>query len=151
MKYIKETQIAATPEEVFAFHEQPGALEKLIPPGEPVEVLEKSDSIKPGTRVVLRQQLGPFKVNWVAEHTEYDPPHMFADRQVSGPFARWYHVHRFLDDGKGGTILRDEVDYDLPMGALGSMFGSSFIAKKLDEMFTYRHQITKELVEQQYG
>ena len=62
--------------------------------------------------MVIETRIGPFPMRWVAEHTEYDPPHLFADRQVSGPFARWVHHHRMLDDGRGGTLLRDEVEYD---------------------------------------
>ena len=147
MKYVKESRIAASPEAVFAFHESPGALQKLIPPDERVRVIEQDDSIRPGARVVLEAQIGPVPTRWVAEHVEYEPPHRFADRQVSGPFAHWYHVHRFLDDGRGGTILRDEVDYEPPMGLLGRLFGDALIRRKLDQMFDHRHETTRRIVE----
>lgn len=147
MQYVKESRIAATPEAVFAFHESPGALQRLIPPWEAVEVEQQADSIKPGARVVLKSRVGPMPVRWVAEHTEYDPPHRFADRQVSGPFAHWYHVHSFEDDGRGGTIIRDEVDYEPPGGLLGRLFGDSLIRQKLSKMFDYRHEVTKRHVE----
>ncbi len=38
-------------------------------------------------------RLGPIPLRWVAEHTEYEPGRLFADRQVSGPFASWYASH----------------------------------------------------------
>ena len=147
MKYVKQSRIAAPPEAVFAFHESPGALQKLIPPDDRVRVIEQDDSIRPGARVVLEARIGPLPTRWVAEHTEYDPPHRFADRQVSGPFAHWYHVHRFLDDGRGGTILRDEVDYEPPMGFFGRLFGDALIRQKLDQMFDHRHETTRRIVE----
>ena len=147
MTFVKESRIAAPPEAVFAFHESPGALQRLIPPWEEVRVEQQADSIRPGARVVLVSKLGPMPMRWVAEHTEYEPPHRFADRQVSGPFARWYHVHRFLDDGQGGTILRDEVDYEPPMGLLGRLFGDATIRHKLQRMFDYRHEVTRRIVE----
>ena len=147
MKFVKESRIAATPAKVFAFHESPGALPRLTPPWERVSVESGGDSIRVGARVVLLTKLGPIPLRWVAEHTEYDPPHRFADRQVSGPFARWEHRHEFLDDGQGGTILRDSVDYDPPLGALGRLFGGGFIASKLKKMFDYRHEQTKKIVE----
>lgn len=147
MHFVKETRIQATPERLFAFHERPGALESLTPPWEKVKVIEGGDSIRPGARVTLATKLGPLTLRWVAEHTEYDPPHLFADRQVSGPFASWYHRHRFLEDGSGRSILRDEVEYTLPLGALGRFFGGGFIRRKLDKMFNYRHERTKSLVE----
>ncbi len=147
MQFVKESRIAASPDRVFAFHESPGALQRLTPPWEKVTVESGGNSIRVGARVVLVTKLGPIPLRWVAEHTTYEPPHLFADRQVSGPFARWEHRHEFLDDGEGGTILRDSVDYDPPLGALGRLFGGSFIRSKLAKMFDYRHEATRRIVE----
>ena len=147
MKFVKESRIAASPEEVFAFHEFPGALKQLIPPWEKVELESGGESLRVGTRVVLKSYLGPIPLRWIAEHFEYDPPRGFSDRQLTGPFARWEHRHRFLDDGAGGTILRDEVDYEVPLGAIGRFLGGGFIHRKLCRMFDFRHAITREMVE----
>lgn len=147
MIFIKETRIAAPPVAVFRFHEAPGALQRLIPPWEKMEVIEASESIRPGTRTVLRVHVGPFPMRLIAEHVEYDPPHLFADRQASGPFAKWYHRHHFLDDGAGGTILRDEIDFEPPFGILGRWLGGWFIRRMLERTFTYRHDTTRRLVE----
>jgi len=147
MQFVKESRIAASPERVFAFHESPGALQRLTPPWEKVSVESGGTSIKTGARVVLKTSLGPIPLRWVAEHMEYDPPHLFADRQVSGPFAKWYHRHEFLDDGQGGTILRDVVDYEPPLGVIGRLFGAGFVKAKLEKMFDYRHDATRRIVE----
>src|SRR3954469_15521255 len=106
--FVKESRIAVPPGVVFDFHERPGAFERLIPPWEHVELIASSGSLQPGSRVVLRTKLGPISLDWVAEHTEYERGKMFADRQIRGPFRYWYHRHLFEDDGRGGTILRDE-------------------------------------------
>ncbi len=145
--FIKESRIAAPPGVVFAFHESPGAFEALIPPWENVRVVDPPNSLKPGTRVVLKTKVGPFPVTWVAEHTEYVQGKLFADRQVRGPFAYWFHRHRFLDDGQGGTILRDEVDYRPPLGKLGDLLGARFLESKLKKMFDYRHEATRKILE----
>jgi ligand-binding SRPBCC domain-containing protein len=147
MRFEKETRIDAPPSVVFAFHESPGALQRLTPPWERVELVEGGDSLRPGSRVVLSVPVGPMRVRWVAEHTEYEPGRMFADRQVEGPFASWYHRHLCLDDGRGGTLLRDEVDYEPPLGALGRWLGRGFIRAKLEKMFDYRHEVTRRIVE----
>jgi ligand-binding SRPBCC domain-containing protein len=147
MHFVKESTIAAPPEVVFRFHESPDALRHLIPPWEKMKVVESSGSLKPGSKVVLQGHMGFIQIRWVAIHTEYDPPHLFADRQESGPFALWYHRHRFLDDGQGGTILRDEVEYQPPLGIVGRLFGGWLIRKKLERMFTYRHDTTRRLIE----
>ncbi len=152
MQFVLETRIAAPPATVFAFHESPGALERLTPPGQSVRVVSGGGSLRPGSRVVLRTAIGPIPVTWVAEHTEYEPPHLFADRQVSGPFAAWYHRHRFLDDGRGGTLLRDEVEYRPHGGFLGAWLGGPIVRRMLAQMFAHRHAVTRELVESgQFG
>jgi ligand-binding SRPBCC domain-containing protein len=147
MRFEKETRIAASPDAVFAFHESPGALERLTPPWEQVRRIEGGDSLRPGTRVVLAIPFGPLRLRWVAEHTEYEAGRMFADRQVQGPFAAWYHRHLFLDDGRGGTVLRDEVDYEPPLGVLGRWVAGGFLEAKLRKLFDYRHETTRRLVE----
>jgi ligand-binding SRPBCC domain-containing protein len=147
MQFVKESRIAASPDRVFAFHESPGALRRLTPPWERLELESGGQSIRVGSRVVLRTRLGPIPLRWVAEHVEYRPPHLFADVQLSGPFARWHHRHEFLDDGQGGTILRDVVDYELPMGALGRWFGGGLVRSRLARMFKYRHDATRRIVE----
>lgn len=147
-RYVKETHIAAPPEVVFRFHESPDALVRLIPPWEAMTVAESAGSLEPGSKVVLQGKvLGVIPVRWVAIHTEYDPPQLFADRQESGPFAWWYHRHHVLGDGQGGTILRDEVEYRAPLGPVGRWLGGWLIRQKLERMFTYRHETTRRLIE----
>jgi ligand-binding SRPBCC domain-containing protein len=145
MNYVKETRLRAAPSDVFAWHEIPGAFEKLLPSGQQVEIVERASSLRPGSRVVLRVKIGPVWKEWIAEHTEYEPPHLFADRQVKGPFAKWYHRHRFLDDGAGGTILREEVEYEVPGGWLGKMAIGGRVAAELEKLFAHRHAVMKEL------
>ena len=140
--YVRETLINARPDVVFGFHERPDALPLLIPPWEKVTVEVPPTSLAAGTRVVLVNHMGPLKLRWVAEHTAYDPPRMFQDVQRSGPFARWVHTHRVIP-ADGGSLLRDEVEYQLPMGLMGRLFGGWFARKKIDRMFQYRHDVTK--------
>jgi ligand-binding SRPBCC domain-containing protein len=147
MTFTKETRINASVERVFAFHESSEALTALIPPWENMRVAESSGSLLPGSRVVLRGSVGPIPVKWVAVHTEYDPPRLFTDEQQSGPFKLWHHRHRFIDTGDGSTILRDEVTYELPLGMVGRCLGGWFVRRKLERMFTFRHEVTRKAVE----
>jgi len=147
VRFVKESTIRATPREVFAFHESPGALERLTPPWETVERIEGGESIRPGSQVVMRVKSGPFWLRWVAEHTEYEAGRLFADRQVRGPFARWYHRHLFLDGGTGCTTLQDEVEYEPPFGWLGRRLAGRFLEEKLHRLFEYRHETTRRILE----
>jgi ligand-binding SRPBCC domain-containing protein len=144
--FVKESRIPAGPEAVFRFHETPDALTKLLPPGEPMRVDVPPASLQPGTRVVLRGSVLGLPLTWAAVHTEYDPPRQFADRQESGPFEHWHHRHHMADDGNGGTVLRDEVEYALPFGWVGRVLGGRLVRKKLDAMFAHRHEATRRAV-----
>ena len=145
--FVKSSPINANPELVFKFHERPDALSLLIPPWEKVTVQLPPSSLKAGTQVILVNHIGPLKLRWVAEHILYHPPNMFIDVQKSGPFHKWEHRHIILSDGQGGAILRDEVDYELPMGLLGRICAGWFVRSKIQKMFDFRHQVTKRFCE----
>ncbi|WP_257454601.1 TIGR01777 family oxidoreductase [Archangium lipolyticum] len=139
------SQMPVDAEDVFAWHAREGAFQRLTPPWEPVEVEEKQgDGIREGTRVVLRMNVGPVPLRWVARHTRYVPGSLFQDVQESGPFSRWIHTHRMWDEPSGGTVLEDEVEYALPVGALGRVMGGGYARHRLERMFAYRHAVTRE-------
>ncbi len=147
MRFVKESIINAAPEKVFAFHELPDALERLIPPWETVRVIQKADISQIGSRAIIEQKIfGLIPSRWIAEHTKYDPPRMFEDIQVSGPFARWRHRH-IVEPHENGAILRDEVEFEPPLWILGQIVAPFAIVPKLEKMFEYRHQVTKEWCE----
>lgn len=139
----RRSEVPATVEELFAWHERPGALERLTPPWERTTVEQPPDSLEVGTRAVLRAGvLGPFAVRWVAEHVGYDPPREFRDLQRSGPFAAWDHRHRFSPAGAGRSVLTDDVAYRLPLGPLGQTVAGRLVRGRLERMFAYRHRQT---------
>lgn len=83
-RFLKQSIIAAPQTQVFAFHEDPQALAMLTPPWESVTIVQPPRSLQVGVKAILVMKFGPFKKRWVAEHTEYDPPRLFADRQLEG-------------------------------------------------------------------
>jgi len=146
-RYIATSRLPVSAEQAFAYHESPGCLRRLIPPWESVRIESSDDSLAVGSRVGLKTDLLGVPLRWVAEHTEYDPPHRFADVQVSGPFKKWHHTHRFAADGDRHCTLSDDVQYVLPAGGVGQRFGHSLAAAKIESMFAYRHRVTREDLE----
>ncbi|AEI62137.1 TIGR01777 family oxidoreductase [Corallococcus macrosporus] len=140
------SRMPVTAHELFAWHAREGAFERLAPPWERMEVLERTgDGIRTGARVVVRMRVGPVPQRLVAEHTAYSEGAMFQDTQRSGPFTKWVHTHRMWPEPTTGTsILDDEVEYILSVGPLGSLFGGGFARRTLERMFAYRHRITRE-------
>ena len=91
--------------EVFAWHERPGALLRLVPPWQPIKVAQEAPSLADG-RAVLRL---PGGVHWVAQHSAVDPPHRFVDELVSLPL-HWRHMHSFEAVDGGSTRVIDDVE-----------------------------------------
>jgi ligand-binding SRPBCC domain-containing protein len=144
VNFVKESFIRAAPERVFAFHELPDAFERLVPPGEDVTVVQKANITQVGSRAIIEQKIfGLIPSRWIAEHTKYDPPHMFEDVQISGPFKSWRHQHIVLPHD-GGALLRDEIDFEPPLSFLGVLAAPFAILPKLEKMFAYRHEVTRK-------
>jgi uncharacterized protein len=125
-------------DEVFRWHERPGALERLTPPWEQVRVREREGGIRPGGRVVLGIRKGPAELTWEVEHNVFERDRLFVDEQKRGPFAHWRHEHRFHDLGNGRTALEDVVDWEPPLGSLGRTFSGPFIQTSLERLFAFR-------------
>ena len=146
MRFVKESVLPASVEEVFAFHERPDAFALLQPPWERIEILEAPSGLEVGTRAVLRTKLGPFWVRIVAEHVAYERMHYFEDVMTEGPFAkRWRHRHLFLPH-EDGCLLRDEIEYSPPLGALGRLMEPLLLRPRLRKLFDYRHEATLRAV-----
>ena len=147
MEFVKESVIRAVPGRVFAFHELPDAINRLIPPWEKTHVVQRAPSLQVGAKVIIETRiLGLLPARWVAEHTAYDPPHMFEDVQVSGPFRRWRHRH-LIRSHADGALLRDEIEYEPPLGFLGRLAAPLVITPRLQRVFDYRHRVTREWCE----
>ncbi len=128
------------PSVVYAWHERPMAFTRLLPPWENVEVIAPPQAIENGSEVVTRMKVGPMKFQWVSRHCDTIVGQQFCDEQIEGPFARWKHRHRFKPHAEG-TLMADEVDYELPMGRLGESLGDAYTEKKIRRLFKYRHRI----------
>lgn len=147
MNFVKESIIRATPERVFAFHELPDALARLTPPWEKARVIQPAQDLHPGSTAIVETKLfGLLPVRWVAVHALYDPPRMFEDIQTSGPFRRWRHRHIVLPHEQG-AVLRDEIEYEPPLGFLGRLAAPLLVERRLRRLFAYRHEVTKRWCE----
>ena len=138
--FKKTSRINAPVHEVFQWHERTGALERLIPPWDPLDVVFKSPGIDRGARTVMKIPAGPLpiKLTWLAEHTQYAKNRSFQDQQLQGPFKHWVHTHTFTPDGNA-CIMEDQVEYALPAYMFGPLIGNAAIQHKLERIFRFRH------------
>ena len=97
-------------------------------------------------RLLEQKIFGIIPSRWVAEHTKYEPPKMFEDVQISGPFHKWRHQHIVLPH-ETGAILRDEINYEPPFWIFGAIAAPFAVVPKLEKMFAYRHEVTRKWCE----
>ena len=145
--FVATTRIQASAEDVFDWHEAPGAFERLTPPWERVRVLRHQGGIRDGARVSLLVGPAPFALRWDLEHRDYRPGRSFTDLQLRGPFRFWRHVHRMVPQGPRACLLEDTIEFELPLGSIGRLVGGPLVLKKLKRLFEYRHAVTRRAFE----
>jgi ligand-binding SRPBCC domain-containing protein len=142
--FVATSRIEASAEELFRWHAEPGALERLTPPWEKIEIIERAQGVRDGDRGAMWVYIGPFRVRWSFEHREYVEGRQFRDVQTAGPFRHWEHTHSFAPEGAEACRLEDRIEYQLPFGALGNFFGGWMVRRRLARVFEYRHRVTAE-------
>ena len=144
-----ESVFPATPERLFALHEDPILLETLHA-GSDFELVSNPGHIRPGARVSVRHRLGPFPVTMTFEHFVYEPPRRLGERLIRGPFARFVHFHAF-EPCQGGTRLRDRIEVELPWWLGGALAVRWIVAPKARRMFAKRHERLLRMLEREGG
>lgn len=135
----RRTPLPVSPEEAFAWHARPGAFLRLAPPWHRIEVLQQDGGLENGSRIRCRLHLGPCSIFWTAEHRDVEAGRGFTDFQVSGPFDRWVHSHRFEPAPNGNAILHDRIRCELPLGV---RLGRARLGRELERVLAYRHAVT---------
>ena len=148
--FTKISTLPSPAKDVFAWHARPEALPTLIPPWESVEVEQPPRGLAPGTVVVLVNRMGPLRLRWVAEHTEFvdrgESGGPFVDIQREGPFKTWIHRHDVTPSSGGGAVLTDTVEWELPFAPFGRWIAGAWAERKIRRMFDFRHEATREAV-----
>ena len=131
--------------EVFAFFADPANLARVTPPSLGVRLVTPEPCMEAGAVLEYRLSWLGVPIRWRAFVREYDPPYRFVDVQVSGPYARWEHRHRFLEQD-GGTLVDDRVVYRLPLGGLGDALHAVVVRRQLRAAWAYRERRLAELL-----
>ena len=140
--YKKRSRINGSAPDLFAWHGRPGALERLTPPWMALKSVTATNGIKSGSRVRVNLSIMGLPFTMGAEHLDYQPPHMFRDRLVKSPFAKWTHTHGFVDLGDNASTLEDSIAYAFPFYFPRGV--KKFAEREVVRMFEYRHRVTQE-------
>ena len=142
---LAEQWVPKTPHEIFPYFCSEKNLEELTPPFLNFKVIGKSTpEIKEGTLIDYRLGLYGMGVKWRTLIETWKPSGSFVDIQLKGPYRRWHHTHEFIPMG-GGTLLRDRVVYQLPLGIFGDLAAGWKVTGDVNAIFAYRRKKINEL------
>jgi ligand-binding SRPBCC domain-containing protein len=143
--FERRTVIPATMTQVMAFHEAPGAIQKLTPPPIFITVQHNTRTSLISGDVDMTMWFGPLPVRWTARHERASREHGFQDRMISGPLAFWLHEHTFRTV-EGGVEMTDRITYEHRAGGFWGIFTRLvFDGLPLRILFLYRHWRTRRL------
>jgi uncharacterized protein len=144
--FIRTTYIdGISSNELFAWYIREGAFERLNPPWQQFKVIERKGNIKNGGTVKIKMKIaGRIYRTWLVKHSDYIEAKQFRDSQIKGLFSSWTHTHLFNSFELSSCMLEDHIKYSLPAGALSERIASPLINKKLNQMFGYRHRLTRD-------
>lgn len=83
-------------------------------------------------------------MRWQTRISQVDEGKSFTDVQQRGPYKLWNHFHEFIPNAKG-VLMKDTVDYELPLGIMGNIAHTLLVRHKLNSIFDYRFQVLENL------
>lgn len=147
---------------VFAFFADPHNLPRIMPPARGAKILKLNlvpprfrDEERPkgfermagaGTEIYFKFRVIPhipIHERWTAVITEFAFNEYFCDIQKQGPFKSWHHTHYFeakTVDGYEGTVVGDELEYEIGFGAVGRFLERAVFARMVAAIFEHRKQ-----------
>ena len=134
-------------EEAFAFFSRAENLEAITPPWLRFRVVTPGPiEMQAGALIGYRLRLRGVPVRWLTRIEEWNPPHGFVDRQISGPYRLWHHTHRFEPAGEGRTRMEDIVRYGHRLGPLGVVAQRLVVERDLGRIFDFRRETIAALL-----
>ena len=131
---------------VFAFFAAPENLEAITPPELRFRIVTPLPiAMRVGTEIDYALRLWGIPFRWRTLISRLEPPLLFVDEQLAGPYRSWIHTHRFSDAGDGRTLIQDEVRYALPWPPLGRLARPA-VARQVMRIFRHRQRRVRELI-----
>lgn len=150
MRYqlYREQQLHCDMETAWQFFSSPKNLSKITPKDMKFTVLSEyddADHIFEG--MIIDYTVSPLfhiPLKWQTRITQVNLNTSFTDFQERGPYKFWNHFHEFYPNEKG-VLVKDTVDYELPLGILGDIAHTVFVKSKLENIFDYRQIVLEKM------
>jgi ligand-binding SRPBCC domain-containing protein len=138
--------LAAPLETVFDFFSHARNLERLTPPFLNFHVLTPEPiDMHAGTLIDYKIIIRGIPVRWRTEITRFDPPTIFTDRQLRGPYTLWDHTHTF--EALSPTVTRacDIVLYRPKGWVMAPIINRLVVQNDVRKIFAFRRAQMAEL------
>jgi len=138
-----EQILPLTLEKAWEFFTVPTNLDKITPDEMKFKITNNPPS-KTYQGQIITYKIGilpGIDANWITEITHLEDRKFFVDEQRFGPYAMWHHEHHFKEISEGKVKMTDIVNFKLPMGFLGDLFGGGIIKNKVISIFKDRFEI----------
>jgi ligand-binding SRPBCC domain-containing protein len=135
-------------ERVFAFFADPANLPPLMPRWQHAQVAQAPDAAGEGSLITISFRpvpLFPLRLEWDALITEFRWNDFFCDEQRRGPFQYFRHCHRLREE-RNGTVVTDDVEYELPFGVLGDVANRVMMKRQIRLLFRHRQKMLPMLL-----
>ncbi|WP_223608000.1 SRPBCC family protein [Chryseobacterium sp. OSA05B] len=145
-KIYREQQLNCDIETAWTFFSSAHNLSEITPKDMNFIVLTEMEDDEIFKGMIIDYYVSPvlgIKMKWKTEITQVDFQKSFTDFQKKGPYTLWNHHHEFIVNEKG-VLMKDTVQYELPLGFLGEIAHKVFVRKKLEHVFSYRYTVLEE-------
>ncbi len=142
----KTQQLNCSIDTAWRFFSSPNNLEKISPKEMKFRILSDVDNIEIFEGMIIDYKVSPLfniSLKWQTKITQVDYLRSFTDFQQKGPYKMWNHFHEFIENEEG-VLMKDTVDYQLPLGYLGTMMHSLVVKRKLEHIFDFRFQVLED-------
>lgn len=147
MRYTLErtTLVAAPLREVFDFFGDPKNLARITPASMGFVITDApARKLREGDRIHYRLRVFGVPIRWTTLITSWRELESFSDLQERGPYRYWHHTHSFREVPEG-VEMHDRVEYELPFGIFGRIFGLPIVRGQLKQIFDYRTKVIREV------
>ncbi len=139
-------------ERVFDFFADPANIALVNPPSARLRLARAAAAAPVGGRVprLLGAGARRARARWRVFVREFDAPYRFVDVQLWGPFSRWEHRHRFLEerDRRAAPWARSSRTGHLPVCRSPRSAASPITSasdRQITNLFNYREHRLQEI------
>lgn len=146
--YVLESEalVRAPLARVADFFERPENLEALTPPFLRFRVLTPPPYVmRAGLELDYHITMRGLPLRWKSRISAYTAGHSFVDEALRSPYSYWRHTHTFEARG-ADTLVRDHVEYGLPLGPLGRIAHALVVRRDLERIFAFRGERMHALI-----